>query len=77
MAEIRGLHLERNEQKFYAVLDNLDMQVGRFLTALDKLGLTSNTIVIYASDNGAPGDGTAAFSLARNGGLRGKKGQFI
>lgn len=62
------------EQKFYAVLENLDKQVGRFLTGLDNLGLTTNTILIYASDNGAPGDGSAAFALARNGGLRGKKG---
>ncbi|HVV00564.1 MAG TPA: sulfatase-like hydrolase/transferase, partial [Verrucomicrobiae bacterium] len=65
-----------NEQKFYAVLANLDVQIGRFLDALDTLGIASNTIVIYASDNGAPGDGSAAFSLARNGGLRGKKGSL-
>ena len=60
-----------NEQKFYAVLENLDLQLGRFLTGLDNLGLASNTIVVYASDNGAPPDGTTAFSLARNNGLRG------
>lgn len=65
-----------NEQKFYAVLENVDAQVGRFLNALDDLGLRSNTIVIYSSDNGAPGDGSTAFSLARNGGLRGKKGSL-
>jgi arylsulfatase A-like enzyme len=64
------------EQKFYAVLANLDVQIGRFLTALDTMGIASNTIVIYASDNGAPGDGSAAFSAARNGGLRGKKGSL-
>ncbi|MGZ4965275.1 MAG: sulfatase-like hydrolase/transferase [Limisphaerales bacterium] len=63
-----------DEQHFYAVLQNLDVQVGRFLTALDNLGIASNSIVIYASDNGAPGDGTTAFALARNGGLRGRKG---
>ncbi len=63
-----------DEQKFYAVLENLDVQVGRFLKALDTLGIASNSIVIYASDNGAPGDGTTAFALARNGGLRGRKG---
>lgn len=63
-----------DEQHFYAVLQNLDVQVGRFLTALDTLGIASNSIVVYASDNGAPGDGTTAFALARNGGLRGRKG---
>jgi arylsulfatase A-like enzyme len=65
-----------DEQKFYAVLANVDVQVGRFLAALDNLGLATNTIVIYASDNGAPGDGSTAFSLARNGGLRGRKGSL-
>lgn len=65
-----------SEQKFYAVLENLDKQIGRFLSALDDLGLATNTIVIYASDNGAPGDGTSAFALARNGGLRGRKGSI-
>lgn len=65
-----------DEQKFYAVLENLDVQLGRFLTALDNLGLATNTIVVYASDNGAPGDGSTAFALARNGGLRGRKGSL-
>jgi arylsulfatase A-like enzyme len=64
------------EQKFYAVLENLDRQIGRFLTSLDNMGLTTNTILVYASDNGAPGDGSAAFALARNGGLRGRKGSL-
>ena len=65
-----------NEQKFYAVLENLDVQVGRFLKGLDTMNITSNTIVVYASDNGAPGDGSASFALARNGGLRGRKGSL-
>jgi arylsulfatase A-like enzyme len=65
-----------SEQKFYAVLENLDKQIGRFLTALDNLQLTTNTILIYASDNGAPGDGSNAFALARNNGLRGRKGSL-
>ena len=65
-----------DEQKFYAVLANVDVQIGRFLTALDNLGLASNTIVVYSSDNGAPGTGSAPFYLARNGGLRGVKGSL-
>lgn len=64
------------EQKFYAVLANLDVQIGRFLTALEAMGLTTNTILVFSSDNGAPGTGSAAFALARNGGLRGKKGSL-
>jgi len=71
-----GVTSDVNEQKFYAVLENLDQQIGRFLTALDNLGLSTNTIVIYSSDNGAPGDGSSSFALARNGGLRGRKGSL-
>jgi arylsulfatase A-like enzyme len=65
-----------NEQKFYAVLENVDLQLGRFFAALETLQIAANTIVVYASDNGAPGDGSTAFALARNGGLRGRKGSL-
>jgi arylsulfatase A-like enzyme len=40
------------EQKFFAVLDELDRQIGRVLDALDENGLTDNTIVMLTSDNG-------------------------
>lgn len=37
---------------YYSVITNLDAQVGRLLTRLDELGLTENTLVLFASDNG-------------------------
>jgi arylsulfatase A-like enzyme len=40
------------EQKFFAVLDEMDRQIGRLLTAIDELDLAGNTIVILTSDNG-------------------------
>ncbi|MGV3541229.1 MAG: sulfatase-like hydrolase/transferase [Rufibacter sp.] len=40
------------KQEFYAVLHNLDQQIGRLLDQLDKLKLTDNTLIILASDNG-------------------------
>tara|TARA_R110002049_G_scaffold76250_4_gene196095 strand:- start:14095 stop:15516 length:1422 start_codon:yes stop_codon:yes gene_type:complete len=40
------------EQKFLAVLDHLDKEMGRFLGELDKKGVMDNTIVIFTSDNG-------------------------
>ncbi|WP_430971862.1 sulfatase-like hydrolase/transferase [Sunxiuqinia rutila] len=40
------------EQKFFAVLEELDKQVGRFITELDKMGKLENTIILFASDNG-------------------------
>lgn len=37
---------------FTEVLAEYDRQIGRFLTRLDELGLSDNTIVIFTSDNG-------------------------
>lgn len=39
-------------QAFLAVLDNMDVQIGRLLDALDEHEITDNTIVIFTSDNG-------------------------
>lgn len=40
------------DRKFFAVIENLDKQVGRLLDAVDKMGLAENTLVIFTSDNG-------------------------
>lgn len=40
------------EQKFFAVLKELDNQIGRFVNELEKRGLLGNTIIILTSDNG-------------------------
>ena len=40
------------QRDFYAVLDNLDQQLGRFMQKLTELGLDENTIIIFTSDNG-------------------------
>jgi len=37
---------------YYACVSHLDAQVGRILQALDESGLASNTIIVYAADNG-------------------------
>jgi len=50
-----------------AMTENLDRNVGRVLARLDQLGLTTNTIVVYFSDNGP---NTARW----NGGMKGRKG---
>ena len=42
----------RPSANYYAMLEHLDTQVGRVLAQLDALGLTDNTLVIFASDNG-------------------------
>jgi len=40
------------KQDFYAVLNNLDKQIGRLIDKLDALNLSNNTLIILCSDNG-------------------------
>jgi len=40
------------EQKFFAVLEELDKQIGRFIAELDHMGQLENTIIVFTSDNG-------------------------
>ena len=74
------------EQAYYAVVSNLDAQVGRLLARLDEWGLAENTLVIFTSDNGAaaregslatgniaPGVVLETDTAGRNGPLRGWK----
>ena len=47
----------------------MDKQIGRFIKALDDMGLSENTIIIFTSDNGpAP-----SFKAVRSAYLRGTK----
>ena len=58
-----------SQPNFSEVLAEYDRQIGRFLTRLDQLGLSDNTIVIFTSDNGpAP-----SFRQLRTNGMRGVK----
>jgi len=40
------------EQKFFAVLEEMDRQLGRVVEVVDELGLGENTIILFTSDNG-------------------------
>lgn len=40
------------EQRFFSVLSELDFQIGRFITGIDKMGLLENTVIVFTSDNG-------------------------
>ncbi|HJZ30964.1 MAG TPA: sulfatase-like hydrolase/transferase [Hyphomicrobiaceae bacterium] len=47
------IHRDGGSQKTYAAMvQSLDINVGRVLQALDASGLASNTIVVFTSDNG-------------------------
>ncbi|MDX2035633.1 MAG: sulfatase-like hydrolase/transferase [Isosphaeraceae bacterium] len=39
-------------REYYAIISHLDTQIGRILDELDRLGLTDETVVIFAGDNG-------------------------
>lgn len=58
-----------NEKNFKAVLAEYDKQVGRLIAGLKELGLESNTIIVFASDNGP----LPTLRGTRTGGLRGAK----
>lgn len=38
--------------EYYAVLTELDRQIGRLVAAIDEMGLKDNTLIVLASDNG-------------------------
>ncbi len=44
----------KSDGLYRAVLDGLDISIGRILVTLDELKLRENTIVLFYSDNGAP-----------------------
>lgn len=54
---------------FKAVLAEYDVQMGRLFAGLKALGLESNTLVVFTSDNGP----LPSFHHARTGGMRGSK----
>jgi arylsulfatase A-like enzyme len=39
-------------QRFYAVLDEMDRQIGRLVEAIDSLGLAEKTLIVFTGDNG-------------------------
>ena len=40
------------EQTFFAVLEEMDKQIGRLVDTIDELGLARNTLIVFTSDNG-------------------------
>ena len=40
------------ERRFFAVLEELDRQVGRVIAGLEEMGLAGNTLIVFTSDNG-------------------------
>jgi arylsulfatase A-like enzyme len=44
--------VRKERSDYYAIISHLDSQVGRVLDTLDREGLTKNTLIIFAGDNG-------------------------
>lgn len=42
-----------NTKRYASLITHMDRAIGRLLAELDRLGLRENTLVIFASDNGA------------------------
>ena len=64
-------HITAKRKRIYAAMTTcMDDAIGRIVSALDKRGLTRNTLIIFCSDNGGVG------GVADNGRLRGHKGQL-
>ncbi len=69
-----------NSPVYAAMIASVDESVGRVLATLDQLGLSSNTLVIFTSDNGGVGgyerEGIQGGSITDNAPLRGGKGML-
>lgn len=59
---------EPDGETYVKMLENLDQEVGRLLSAIDEAGVAENTVVVFVSDNGG------ISSVAHMAGLRGTKG---
>ena len=55
---------------YAAMVDHMDVNVGRLLDTLDELGMRDNTFVIFTSDNGG------IYNISRLWPLRGEKGSY-
>ncbi len=66
---------DMNTKRYAALITHMDAAIGRLLSTLDKLNLRENTLIIFASDNGAAVQ--APLKLFNcNAGFRGRKGQL-
>ncbi len=61
---------------YAALVTRMDRDIGRLFARLKELNLDQDTLVIFASDNGAHATGGVADFFQSNGSLRGYKGQL-
>ncbi|PCJ82491.1 MAG: arylsulfatase [Bacteroidetes bacterium] len=61
---------KEDARKVYAMVTNIDDNIGKVLGTLDELGIAKNTVVIFMTDNGPQ-------QLRYVGGMRGRKGSVF
>jgi arylsulfatase A-like enzyme len=61
---------EHDNPKYAAMIDSMDQSIGAVLQALERKGLTQNTVVLFTSDNGGHG------AVTKMTPLRGSKGML-
>ncbi len=61
---------------YAAMLKSMDSNIGRLLETLDGLKIRKDTLVVFLSDNGAPGDWSHGYNAGSNGVLAGFKGSL-
>lgn len=66
---------DMNTKRYASLVTHMDRAIGRLLAEVDKLGLRENTLIIFASDNGAAVQAPLA-ELGCNGTLKGRKAQL-
>lgn len=59
----RFRELEEADNIYASVLSHADDRIGEMLDALDRLGLTDNTLVVFSSDNGPARSSSASTEL--------------
>ena len=64
--------LPESQARFYAMIDDLDREVGELLQKLEDKDLADNTIVLFMGDNGSAKGGRPS-EMEYNAGLRGTK----
>lgn len=63
----------KKRRTYAAMVHRLDVNVGKIMAAIDKEGLSENTVVIFMSDNGGPGEYNSSINAPYNG----KKGTVL
>jgi arylsulfatase A-like enzyme len=65
----------QNTKRYAALVTHMDYHIGRLIGTLNQLGLRENTLIIFASDNGAAVMAPLK-ELNCGAGLKGRKGQL-